>query len=489
MSVFHTLTRITSIIFVKKTMMNSRESYKNKSKDELIDIILDLNEKLALLMSTVSELQQEIQRLKKPKNSRNSSLPPSQDLFRFKNQSLREKSNKKSGGQPGHKGETLNMSAEPDYTFKHYPNEKCPVCGQVHDVSEFTEIAGRRQVIDIPIVKAIVTEHLAYRLKCTCGHVNEGSFPSNVSAPVQYGNNISSFIAYLSARQYVPMSRLSELVHSITNISISQGTIYNILNRVSDAMLPLYEGIKNNIYNATTVGGDETGLKVNNKNYWAWVWQTLQETFIVVSENRGYTTVAETFPDGLPNAIYVSDSLSAQLKIKTKSHQLCLAHITRELNFFIDKYQCSWASEMKALLKSSMELKQRMPIDSYSGEHEERADIIEKFADLIKHPLWDNIPKLPALQKRLIKHQHHMFNFLFYPDVPFDNNGSERAIRNIKVKQNVYGSLRSDRGAEIFAIIRSVVDTFIKRGSNPLSEISFAVNLATSKKTFEAQRS
>ena len=58
------------------------------------------------------------------------------------------------------------------------------------------------------------------------------------------------------------------------------------------------------------------------------------------------------------------------------------------------------------------------------------------------------------------------------------DNGSEQAIRNIKVKQKVSGSFRSERGSEIFAILRSVFDTTIKKGGNPFETIRFAINLA-----------
>lgn len=66
----------------------------------------------------------------------------------------------------------------------------------------------------------------------------------------------------------------------------------------------------------------------------------------------------------------------------------------------------------------------------------------------------------------MVKRKDSVFQFLYYHDVPFDNNASERAVRNIKVKQKVSGSFRSERGAEIFSIIRSVIDTWIKRGVN-----------------------
>jgi hypothetical protein len=59
---------------------------------------------------------------------------------------------------------------------------------------------------------------------------------------------------------------LSELIKSVTNISLSEGTIYNLLNKAANIVLPIYDGIKEEISKATTVGGDETGLKVKKKN-------------------------------------------------------------------------------------------------------------------------------------------------------------------------------------------------------------------------------
>ena len=115
------------------------------------------------------------------KNSGNSSLPPSHNLYHLKNQSLRETSNKKTGGQPGHKGETLLMSPNLDKTIDHQPNEIFPQCGKEHtDLSG--QIIGKRQVIDIRIIKAIVIEHGIIQTTCICGYIGTENFPSNVSA-------------------------------------------------------------------------------------------------------------------------------------------------------------------------------------------------------------------------------------------------------------------------------------------------------------------
>jgi len=143
---------------------------------------------------------------------------------------------------------------------------------------------------------------------------------------------------------------------------------------------------------------------------------------------------------------------------------------------------------MKELLKKAIVLKNSMTLEQYDEPLEERTVILKEFGILINQKLPKKVQKIFPFQKRMKKHQHQVFNFLFHPDVPYHNNGSELAVRNIKVKQKVSGSFRTERGSEIFAILRSVFDTTIKKGGNPFETIRFAVNLSAMKKEFQLSR-
>ncbi len=467
--------------------MVSKEELRKLDKEQLVDLVYDLLIKVDALTAQVKMLQAEVNWLKTHKNSGNSSLPPSQDMFRIKNQSLRKKSNKKSGGQPGHKGETLLMSPNPDTVIEHKPDKTCLRCGKIHSGGAY-ELVGKRQVIDIPVIKASIVEHQIFQSTCSCGCIIEGHYPAGVTAPVQYGNNLISLTAYLSSRQYVPYNRLSELIKSMTNISMSEGTIYNMLNKAANMVLPIYEGIKQEISKAITIGGDETGVKVNKDKSWAWTWQSLLATYITISSSRGFATIMGNFPDGFPQATLVSDSWAAQLKTPAKRHQLCLAHLLRELNFFQELYKIKWITEMKEVLSSAINLKKRMTPEQYDLPFKERSDLLSKFDQLVNQELPEKYSKIFPFKKRLKKRKNQVFNFLFYPDVPYDNNASEHAIRNLKVKQKVSGGFRSERGAEIFAILRSVVDTIIKKGGNPSESIRFAINVASCKNEYSSNK-
>ncbi len=471
--------------------MIKRETLEPLKKEDIINLFVEFAEKvekqIQQLQDDICSLQEENRQLKTPKNSRNSSQPPSHDFGSLPRQkSLRKPSGKKTGGQQGHTGTTLEQTSQPDKIINHKPSDLCPKCGKIHSADEFI-FQSKRQMVDIPPIQPVITEHRVYQLKCKCGHEGVGQFPAGVNAPVKYGNQLTAFVSYLSTRQYVPFGRLPELLKCICNLTLSQGTIYNML-RVADNLLPVYHGIKQNVQNAKVVGSDESGVKVNNDNFWTWTWQTETETFIIIDPSRGFCVIENAFPNGFPQAILVSDSLGAQLKTPALLHQLCFAHLLRELNAFIEVSENLWATKMKTLFEKAIKLKRKLKQEQYYQPNVEREEIMEEFHALLNQPFETEISKLPAFHKRLIKRKDSIFPFLFYYNVPFDNNGSERAIRNIKVKQKVSGGFRSTRGAEIFAIIRSVIDTFIKRGANIFDSLKFAIQIAEEKQHFISAR-
>ena len=416
---------------------------------------------------------------KNRKNSNNSSIPPSKDENRpLRNQSLREKSGKKVGGQPGHDGKTLECSSVIDTIIEHMP-QFCNCCGKnLHDVVEI--LIETRQFIDIPVIKPECIEHRVYRKICTCGHNTQSNFPSNVTAKVQYGPNVESLTGYLHARQYLPYQRMKEFFTDVMNLPVSVGGINNILKRLTQKALPHYEQIKGRINKSIFVGTDETGVRVNGKKDWIWTWQNDVLTFITHSGNRGFKTIKDNFADGLPNTILLHDRFACHFNCEAMHHQICMSHLLRDLQYIVELYPNSqWAAEMKTLITQALELKKQLTVNEYYGISPEREMLQEKLLILLQTTLEQEHKKAKTLQKSLIKHQQYILYFLYHPKVPPDNNGSERAIRNIKVKQKISGQFKSDEGADGFAILRSVIDTTIKSGQNVLNALSLIAKLGT----------
>lgn len=177
------------------------------SKDDLIALLLAQEAHRAVAVAVaaphvrIAELERRL-----GLNSGNSGKPPSSDGLKkpVRISSLRAKSGKKSGGQQGHPCKTLRQTAISDATIDHFP-ETCAGCGAALNEAMAKHHAAR-QVFDLPDPGSLlVTEHRAHTCRCTgCGTQTKAAFPEGVTAPVQYGPRIGSFVLYLQNHQLLP---------------------------------------------------------------------------------------------------------------------------------------------------------------------------------------------------------------------------------------------------------------------------------------------
>ena len=435
--------------------------------EELKHLVKEQAQKIVELEAKIDKLERELNKYKTRKDSNNSSIPPSKDENRpSRTSSLRPKSERKIGGQPGHEGKTLEMTQNPDEVIEHR-SCFCSECGNDLNNQPF-ELFGKRQVIDIPVIKQIVVEHRVYRCKCKCGKVVESTFPVGVDSPVSYGRNIESLIGYLNVRQYLPFKRLQEMLHDFLGAKISEGGLHYLLDRLASKGADAYELIRQRVLNSNVIGTDETGMKVNGKRHWFWTWQNNQATFIAASTNRGTSTIDKFVADISSDAILVHDCWKAHFQTPVGRHQLCTAHLERETIYLEKLYKITWPKRFRTMLTQAQKLnKQFIPADYYGPNH--ARDCLERELDiLLAEPIDPKQKELVSFQKRILKYHDHIFTFLYHPDVPPDNNGSERAIRNVKVKQKISGQFKIFDAAENFAIIRSIIDTASKNRQNVL---------------------
>ena len=437
--------------------------------NELKTLVVKLSEE-------VKQLREEINLLRNGKNSNKSSTPPSHDIGRPNSVSLRSKTDRKSGGQSGHKGTTLELVEEPD-TIIDYKPDYCNKCGT--DLGqEISVIHGRKQEVIIPAVQAQYIEHRCYSKMCpVCGVCCIGELPPHLKAPIQYGASVSAMATYFSAYQYIPYKRMAKMFWDIFHLPISEGSIDNMLARNAQKALSAYEIIRHKIEQSLVVGSDETGTTIGGKRGWFHTWQNDSLTFIVASLNRGYATIKTYFQDGFPKAVYVSDCWAAQLKTPAFLHQLCTAHLLRELNNFEDALLCTWSTKMKQLLQEAIILKKQLTMADYNEPPPSVIELKTRLEDLLKQDCKTNHRKVQAFTKRLIKNKESILTFLYYHNVPPDNNGSERAIRNVKVKTKVSGQFRTEKGAKRFAILRSIIDTTIKNSQDVFITLTHLANI------------
>src|SRR5947209_13990958 len=219
------------------------------------------------------------------KDSRNSSMPPSQDR-RKRTRSLRERSGRKPGGQVGHPGTTLGFVEKPDRLIIHAP-QACYLCGSVLAGSEVA-CTERRQVHDLPPQKIEVTEHqVQTKVCCRCGAENKAVFPAGIKAPVQYGVGGRCVAAYLMGYQLLPYDRCAEAMDDLFGCALSPGTLATLLKGCAGELVGAEMLIKEGLRESAVLGVDETNLRVSKQQDWVHVSATEKLTLLIHDRRRG----------------------------------------------------------------------------------------------------------------------------------------------------------------------------------------------------------
>jgi transposase len=462
---------------------HDRERLNKLDKETLIDLLLVALQRIDVLEKQVANQAAIIQKLQDElaKNSRNSSKPPSSDgLKKAKTRSLRPKGQRPVGGQPGHKGNTLKMVAEPDYIESH-PVRSCPHCQT--DLSTMEPVGyEKRQVFDVPPLHLEVTEHQAEVKHCPgCGQQVKGTFPAHITQSTQYGPRLKAQASYLNNYHFIPLERTEELLTDLYGQSPTEPAVIAANNQLVQQIVPTLKSIKEQLIENDVVHFDESGLRVAGQLHWLHLASTPQLTYYHVHRKRGQIGMAagEILPHFQGQAVH--DHWASYLQFDNCQHDFCNAHHLRELQFITDQYQQTWAAEMSQLLldikaevASISETATSLPAERLA-HYEAEYDKLIATGFTANPPPHDPPPKKRGRPKqsppknlldRLSEHKSGVLAFMYDFRVPFDNNLAERDVRMVKVKQKVSGAFRTPTGAETFCAIRSYISTVRKHGHN-----------------------
>ncbi len=438
----------------------------------LTDLVGRLLNRLAVLEAENAALRSENAELlaRLNQNSGNSHKPPSSDGLK-KKPAIPQSKGKKTGGQFGHQGKTLEMVPNPDQIVVHHA-VSCPCCSKVFAVTDVEQIVQKRQVFDIPAPRLEVVEHQIGVITC-CGLPLKGVFPPLVSQPVQYGTKIKALSVLLNTDYKVPFEKIEQLLGDLYACSFNESTAINANLTCFDALWATEETIKAEILNAQAAHFDETGMRVEGKLHWFHVASTALFTYLFVHKHRGEKALRSTaslLKDFKNWAIH--DCWMSYFGFKDCSHALCNAHILRELEALKERGSI-WAPEMKQLLLELLDLSQKATKIVPNKDHWllKYKQVCQKADEAEPPPVYGKRGKPKNsegrnLLNRLVENQNGVLAFAFEQPVPFTNNQAERDIRCLKTKQKVATSFRTFKGAENFARIQAFVSTLRKHKMN-----------------------
>jgi transposase len=327
-------------------------------EDELIQLRqenADLREqvkRIPMLEESIRQLSEQVQSMQERlvKDSHNSHLPPSSERFarQKKTRSQRKRSGKKPGGQDGHDGHHLALSASADETITH-PVEVCSSC-QADLRAIAVRSIERRQVVDVPPARLHITEHQAERKCCPHCHVEtRASFPSELQAPVQYGTGLGALAVSLVTSHLLPFKRAAELLSDLMGARLSEGTIRQLCCRCAGVLRPIERQIKIALRQSPVIHQDESGLSVAGKRIWMHVTSTAKLTPYQVHAKRGAEALdANGIVPGYQGTS-VHDGWAAYEGYGCH-HALCNVHLLRDLIFVEETTQQPWARDMQTVL-------------------------------------------------------------------------------------------------------------------------------------------
>ncbi len=334
--------------------------------------------------------------------------------------------------------------------------------------------------IEIPKVMPDVTRVVLHGGVCPCcQHKFKATPPVGLEPGSPFGPNLRAFVLYLRFGQAIPFERLERLMFDLFGLEISEGALANMLGRQCASLRKSGGKIRERLLSGTALESDETSARVGKKTWWTWVFHHGDSACFVIRPGRGKVVVEEFLGKARPE-FWVSDRLGAQMGWATKEHQVCLAHLIRDIQYAIDCGDTLFAPPLMTLLKWAIRVgRRRSELTEFNlGRLSFRLQTkLDELLRIVPEPGSGKTASAGEKLQRIIKkYRQNLFVFVTNRPIPPTNNGSERALRPCVVFRKVTNCFRSEWGAKLSASVRSVVETARRRGVGTLDAIRLTLD-------------
>jgi transposase len=313
-------------------------------------------------------------------------------------------------------------------------------------------------VTELPVIRPVVIETQQHEVVCPhCHTVQRGRLPAGLEATRTFGPRLEATVVYLQQQQHLSYERTHHALQDLFGVTLSEGGEACILKRAGHAAAPLAETLRLQIQASPVIGSDETGVRVDGRTLWEWVFVTPEVVYHAIHPKRNRAVLAQVM--GAAQAeVWISDCWQPQLQAPREHFQLCLAHQIRNLQGLSEQRpHLRWAPQMQALLRTAIHLGKRRTQLTARGFQCRRTHLEHTLTRLLRRPI--RTRPAHALLYRFRKYRAGLLHFLYDERVPFHNSACERALRPSVIHRKVTGGFRSPWGAETYAALASVIDT------------------------------
>ena len=382
------------------------------------------------------------------------------------------KRRKKPGARPGHPGRRRKAPARIDERETHRLR-RCPCCG---GPLQRCQHKRTRTIEDIPEeIEPVVTEHTIHRDYCPkCKKHVEPVVPDAMPGAT-LGHHAIVLTSWFHYGLGITIDQVVDILGYHLQTKLTPGGLIDAWRRLAEVLNAWYEQIGEQAKKSAHLHADETGWRVNGLTYWLWCFANTRVCYYMIDRCRGSPALQKFFTDVF-EGVLITDFWAPYESVCAEDRQYCLVHLLRELEKVdLRNDSAEWrafAKKLRRLLRDGMRLRKRP--DFAPGKLQSRVDRLNaRLAQLAAEEYLDADTR--RLAKRLRKYAEHIFTFLDYVDVPFENNFAERQIRPAVILRKNSQSNRSEQGAATQAILMSVYRTLKLRGLNPTKTIAGAL--------------
>jgi len=382
------------------------------------------------------------------------------------------KRRKQPGARPGHPGNRRPAPTRIDQRESHRL-KCCPCCG---GRLQRCDRKRTRIIEDIPEeIQPKVTEHTLWRDYCPNCKKHIEPVVTDAMPNAALGHQVVALTSWHHYGLGLTIEQIISILDNHLQTRLSAGGLADAWRRLAEALEPWYEQLAEEALRSAMLHGDETGWRVNGQTWWLWCFANHQVCYYMIDRSRGSPALQKFFTDVF-EGVLITDFWPAYASVCADDRQYCLVHLLRELETVDElNHSSEWrafAKTLRRLLRHGIRLRKRE--DFAPQRHQHRVDRLNRrLAEMADVEHTDGDAR--RLTKRLAKHAEHIFTFLDYENVPFENNFAERQIRPAVILRKNSQSNRSDRGAATQAILMSIYRTLRLRGLSPTKTIANAL--------------
>jgi transposase len=376
---------------------------------------------------------------------------------------------RKPGGRDGHQGARRPPPARID-DRQEVRLECCPDCGGPLNRGQ----RSRTRIIEdlLENIRSLATEYTIYRDYCpTCQKDVEPAIPAALPGAT-LGHHVVVLSAWFHYGLGLTVKQVVDILRHHLQTKITAGGLINAWQRMAEVLTGWYEQIGASARASSHLHADETSWRVNGQTWWLWCFCNPTHCYYMIDRSRGSPALLKFFTEAF-DGVLITDFWQAYWAVVAADRQFCLVHLLREI-LEVDEREFSpcwqaFSKKLRRLLRDGIRLSVARPTLA-ADEYARRSRRLDARLMELAEGTYENADA-QRLAKRLMKHRDHIFTFLDYEEVTFDNNFGERQIRPAVIIRKNCQNNRSERGAAVQGVLMSIFQTLRLRGLPPTQTV------------------